>query len=129
MTPLDPRRAAPVAVLLAALLAAAPLRAGEPARLAVLLLGDQGHHRPAELARVLKPAFADAGIDLSYTDDVEALTPDNLARYDALAIFRDSGDLPPKPEAALLDYVEGGKGLVAVHCASHCFRNSGKYTA
>jgi putative membrane-bound dehydrogenase-like protein len=129
MTHLDARRAAPLAVLLAALLIAAPLRAGEPAHLAVLLLGDHGHHRPAELARVLKPAFADAGIDLTYTDDAEALTPDNLAKYDALAIFRDSGDLPPRPEAALLDYVEGSKGLVAIHCASNCFRNSDRYTA
>jgi putative membrane-bound dehydrogenase-like protein len=129
MTHLDSHRAAAVAVLLAALLVAAPLRADEPVKLSVLLLGDHGHHRPAELAKVLKPAFAEAGIDLTYTDDVETLTADNLAKYDALAIFRDSGDLPPKPEAALLDYVEGGKGLVAIHCASHCFRNSDRYTA
>ncbi len=43
-------------------------------------------------------------------------------------IFRDSGDLPPENEAAILAFVEAGKGLVAVHCASHCFRNSAKYT-
>ena len=44
-------------------------------------------------------------------------------------IFRDHGDLPPKAETALLDFVEGGKGLFALHCASNCFRNSDKYTA
>ncbi len=28
-----------------------------------------------------------------------------------------------------MDFVEGGKGLLALHCASNCFRNSDKYTA
>jgi putative membrane-bound dehydrogenase-like protein len=120
--------------LAAGLLAPAPLRGAKPkakppARLTVLLLGDQGHHRPAELAKVLKPVLAKAGIDITYTADVNDLTRQKLARYDALAIFRDSGRLPLRAEAALLDFVEGGKGLVAIHCASHCFRNSSKYTA
>ena len=57
------------------------------------------------------------------------MTPERLAKCDALLIFRDHGDLPPKPEAALMDFVEGGKGLFALHCASNCFRNSDKYTA
>jgi type 1 glutamine amidotransferase len=115
-------------LVLAALLPAVPLCA-QPARLSVLLLGDGGRHHPAELAKVLTPALAPAGIDITYTDDVQALLPDNLAKYDALAVFRDGGDLPARQEAALLDYVEGGKGLVAIHCASHCFRNSDRYTA
>ena len=42
----------------------------------------------------------------------------------ALLIFRDSGELPHEAETALLDFVNGGRGLVAVHCASHTFRNS-----
>ena len=46
-----------------------------------------------------------------------------------MLIFRDSGDLPAESEAALLSIIDGGKGLVAVHCASHCFRNSPKYTS
>jgi putative membrane-bound dehydrogenase-like protein len=116
-------------LLLAALLAPASVHAVEPAKLSVLLLGDGGHHRPAELAKVLKPVLAEAGIQLDYTADVHALNAANLGKYDALAIFRDSGDLPAKEEPALLEYVEGGKGLVAIHCASHCFRNSDKYTA
>jgi type 1 glutamine amidotransferase len=73
--------------------------------------------------------MAKVGIRLKYTDDVAALTAENLANYDALAIFRDSGDLPPKQEAALVEFIQGGKGLVAIHCASHCFRNSDRYTA
>src|SRR6266851_10085080 len=103
--------------------------AAEPATLSVLLLGDKGHHNPAEFAKLLTPVFAKAGIDVTYTDKVDDLTSEALAKYDAVAIFRDSGDLPAKPEAALFDFVEGGKGLVAIHCASHCFRNSDKYTS
>ncbi len=44
-------------------------------------------------------------------------------------VYRDFGDLPPASEDALVSFVESGKGLVAVHCASHCFRNSRRYTA
>jgi putative membrane-bound dehydrogenase-like protein len=128
MTP--PRVALALAVLVPAGLLCAPWpRAAEPAPVAVLLLGDKGHHRPAEFARVLTPALARVEVRVTYTDDVASLTPENLAKYDVLAIFRDSGDLPPKNEAALLEFVESGKGLVAIHCASHCFRNSDRYTA
>jgi putative membrane-bound dehydrogenase-like protein len=116
-------------LLLAAIVGPAPARGAERGKLTVLLLGDHGHHRPAVMADIFKPAMAKVGIRVDYTPDVNALTPARLANYDALAIFRDSGNLPPKAEAALLDYVEGGKGLVAIHCASHCFRNSDKYTA
>ena len=106
-----------------------PVQAEGPRKLALLLLGDKGHHRPADFARLFTPALAGEGITVTYTDDVAALSPEGLARYDAVAIFRDSGELPAKQEAALLDFVDGGKGLVAVHCASHCFRNSSRYTA
>src|SRR5438309_838333 len=99
-------------------------RGDAPASLAVLLLGDEGHHRPADFAKVLTPALAKEGIRVDYTADVADLTAEKLTKYDALMVFRDSGDLPPANEAALVEFVEGGKGLVAVHCASHTFRNS-----
>ncbi len=118
------------AVLTAALAAAAPAVGEEPAKLSVLMLGDDGHHRPADLAKIITPVLAKDDIDVEYTEDVDAaLTPERLAKCDALLIFRDHGDLPPKAEAALLDFVEGGKGLFALHCASNCFRNSDRYTA
>lgn len=102
-------------------------RAQEP--LSVLLLGDQGHHRPADFAAVIKPALANRGVNITYTEDVSALAADDLKNYDCVAIYRDSGDLPADAEAGLLSFVESGRGLVALHCASHCFRNSQKYTA
>ena len=48
--------------------AAAPLK--------VLMLGDDGHHRPAELFKVLGPALFDRSIQLTYTDRVEDLKSD-----------------------------------------------------
>src|SRR4051812_44222477 len=107
-----PSRSGPFAGILGALImlgcwfAGLRAQAAEPARIAVLLLGDTGHHRPAELAKLLTPALARTGIDITYTRDLEDLQPATLAKYDALAIFRDSGDLPPKQEAALLQFVE-----------------------
>src|SRR4051812_19993234 len=98
---------------LLAVLAAAALHSGsaqqpqkqppaQPEALRVLLLGDTGHHRPAVFAKILTPALAKQGIAVDYTADVADLTRDKLAQYDALAIFRDSGNLPAANEAALL---------------------------
>src|SRR6516225_6372215 len=82
-----------------------PLRADE-AKLSVLFLGDDGHHRPEVMAKIITPVLAKAGIRVNFTKKVEALTPAGLARFDVIAIFRDSGRLPPEQEAALLDFVE-----------------------
>jgi len=99
------------------------------AKLQVLMLGDEGHHRPAVMHRLVGAELRKQGIELGYTADVRDLNAENLKLYDCLLIFRDTGDLPAENEQALVDYLEGGRGLVAVHCASHCFRNSKKYTA
>jgi putative membrane-bound dehydrogenase-like protein len=98
-------------------------------RLKVLFLGDTGHHKPAARAADLLAPLAKAGIDLAYTDDLNDLNDDNLARHDCLLIYANHTKISPAQEAALLRYVEGGKGLVAVHCASYCFLNSPKYIA
>src|SRR4051812_30356017 len=91
--------------LLVALLIPLRPHAEEAPRLTLLLLGDRGPHRPAEFARILTPILNKAGIGVTYTDRVEDLNAANLARYQALAIFRDSGDLPEKEETALRDFI------------------------
>jgi putative membrane-bound dehydrogenase-like protein len=110
-------------------LLAPPAAAEEPGRIKVLFLGDNGHHTPAVRAAELIPALARAGIDVAYTDRVADLNSANLARYDALMIYANLDTIAPEEEQALLDFVEGGKGLVALHCASFCFRNSPRYIA
>ena len=98
--------------------------AAADAPLKVLFLGDKGHHRPAERFAQLQPVLAPRGIELVYTDKVSDLDPKVLAAYDALAVYANINDLPPAGEAAILDFVRNGKGLVPLHCASFCFRNS-----
>jgi putative membrane-bound dehydrogenase-like protein len=110
-----------------ALRSAAPSRGDKPKRIKLLFLGDDGHHRPAARFRQLAPVLAERGIDLTYTDKVTALDPKVLGRYDALVVYANITRITPNQEKALLDFVEGGKGLIALHCASYCFLNSPRY--
>ncbi|MBO0700272.1 MAG: ThuA domain-containing protein, partial [Zavarzinella sp.] len=106
---------------------AAPALAQAPKPLKVLFLGDNGHHRPADRYRQLEPVFAKRGIELTYTDSADALSDKTLAGYDALIIYANTTRVTPEQEKALIDFVEGGKGFVPLHCASYCFLNSPKY--
>jgi putative membrane-bound dehydrogenase-like protein len=100
----------------------------DPAKpLAILFLGDRGHHEPAKRAASITPVLEKRGITVAYTDDVRDLNKDNLAKYDGVFIYRDSGDLPQENESALVAFLESGKGVIPVHCASHTFRNSRAY--
>ena len=111
-----------VFVALLAMASAVAVAAEPPVR--VLFLGDNGHHQPAQRFAQLQPVLAPRGIELVYTDRVGDLTPQTLAAYDALAVYANIDTLPPEGEAAILDFVRNGKGLVPLHCASFCFRNS-----
>src|SRR3954468_2690458 len=110
-----------------ALFVAGPVVAAEPPRLKVLFLGDNAGHKPIDRFKILEPVFAKRGIDLTYTDKLEDLNAKNLGGYDALVIYANHTKITPEQERALLDYVEGGKGFVPLHCASYCFLNSPKY--
>ena len=109
------------------LTAASAARADDPPRLKLLFLGDNAGHKPAERFKILQPVFAARGIDLTYTDKLDDLNPTTLGRYDGLVVYANHTKITPEQEKALLDYVEGGKGLVPLHCASFCFLNSPKY--
>ena len=97
--------------------------------LQVLFLGDGGHHRPSERFAQLQPLMSERGITLTYSDEIAALNPDNLAKYQALVIYANIDSIPPREEKALMEFVAGGGGLVPLHCASYCFRNSEAYVA
>jgi uncharacterized protein len=99
----------------------------EPVKLKVLFLGDNAGHRPAERFKQLQPVFAKRGIELTYTDKLDDLNATTLGAYDALMIYANHTKISAEQEKALLEYVEGGKGFVPVHCASYCFLNSPKY--
>src|SRR5712691_1089633 len=95
-------------------------------KIKILFLGDNGPHRPAERFRQLQPVLVARGIDLTYTDKVEALNPKTLASYDGLIVYANIDSITPEQEKALLEYVADGKGFIPLHCASYCFRNSAK---
>ncbi|MFD2574168.1 PVC-type heme-binding CxxCH protein [Spirosoma soli] len=98
-----------------------------PRRTEILFLGDNGHHKPIERVPQLMAALGNKGINITYTDKLEDINPENLAKYDGLLIYANWDSIPKVQEKALLDYVASGKGLIPVHCASYCFRNSPEY--
>lgn len=93
----------------------------------VLLLGDNGHHKPADFYKAVEPALRKANIEVNYTEALSDLNPSKLAGYDCLMIFANWTRIEPDQEKALLDFVSAGGGFVPVHCASYCFLNSPKY--
>jgi uncharacterized protein len=98
-----------------------------PSALRVLFLGDNAGHRTTNRFALMQPALASRGIEMTYTDKMDSLNATNLAGYDALVIYANHTRISPEQEKALLEYVEGGRGLVPIHCASFCFLNSPKY--
>lgn len=109
-------------------LAAVSLSANETRPQLLFLGGSSGSHQTAAMANLLIPVLTDAGFQIKYTEDVTALQKANLDNFDAVILFRDHGDLPADVESDLVSAIEQGKGLIAIHCASHCFRNSERYT-
>ncbi|MCE9534655.1 MAG: ThuA domain-containing protein, partial [Planctomycetes bacterium] len=103
-----------------------PLRADDKP-IKILFLGDAGHHKPAERFRQIQPVLAKRGIDLVYTDKVDALNAKTLNAYEGLMIYANHTKWAPENEAALIEFVESGKGLIPLHCASACFTDSKKY--
>src|SRR5262245_20477795 len=73
------RPAAGTALLLALLLGGPDYLRADQAKLSVLFLGDDGHHRPADMAKIITPVLAKAGIRVGFTKKVEALNPAGLA--------------------------------------------------
>src|SRR5262245_53702593 len=85
------------------------------------------YHDSDRFAPMLKAALAPHGFNFSYTTDLAALNAANLAKYDALLIYANHRAIEPAQEKALIDFVAGGKGLLALHSSSYCFQNSPAY--
>ena len=98
-------------------------------RLQILFLGDRGHHQPAERAHRILAPLAELGIDLFYTERMDDLNPIRLAGYDGLLLYANHLSISAEQEQALLQFVEGGKGFIPIHCASACFPDSERFVA
>lgn len=91
-------------------------------KIEVLFFGDHGPHQPLERYRIFKEVCGNRGIHLTFEKRMEALSPDALANYDVLLVYANHQPLPPVPVAAVMGFVEGGGGLVAVHGESSVFK-------
>ncbi len=96
-------------------------------RLRVLFLGDQGHHLPSERLHSVYGALARQGIAVDYRDQLSQVDADLLRLYDVVWVYANYARLTRPPQEFFSDltaFVEGGGGLVALHCASACFPES-----
>ncbi|MDR6803671.1 putative membrane-bound dehydrogenase-like protein [Dyadobacter sp. BE34] len=97
-------------------------------RAEVLFLGHNSkHHDSGKYAPWLSIKLFKSGINMSYTTNPNDINPENLAKYDGLIIYANHDSLSPLQESAMKAFVEGGKGLIPIHSASGCFRNSTWY--
>lgn len=69
-----------------------------------------------------KTAESTGAFTADFADQYEVFTKDNLAKYDAI-LFNNTTGLNPNEEqrAAILDFVNGGKGIVGFHAAADNF--------
>ncbi len=118
-----------VLVMFAFGLGSAQLGAQERAKIRILFFGDKSGHAPEARFKQLEPAMAARGIEIDFTPTVNSINAKTLAKYDGLIIYTNTVKITPEQEKDLLDYVEGGKGFIPLHCASFAFQNSPKYIA
>lgn len=101
---------------------------GRPIR--VLFLGhdqERPHPTPA-LYHLLASPLARRGIQLTHVNTpAEALKAAKLAHYDGLLIYGNHKTITPEQEKALVAFVDGGKGLIALHSASEMVADSPRY--
>nr|WP_255695639.1 PVC-type heme-binding CxxCH protein [Rhodohalobacter sp. 614A] len=96
-------------------------------KIEILFLGGDGHHQPMERSQQLIPYLASRGIYIHYTHRMEDLNPDRLNQFDGLIFYGNQTGLSGKQESALLNFVNNGGGLVAIHSASAMFPESDAY--
>lgn len=107
-------------ILLAGLLAAAPVPAVVPDRVLVFTKTAGFRHDaiPVAVATVQRLA-ADEGMTADHTEDAQAFTATNLARYRVVVFASTTGDvLDEQQQAALAGFVRQGGGFVGLHAAT-----------
>ncbi len=101
---------------------------GNARRAEVLFLGNASeHHDSGKYAPWMATHLFKSGINLTYTENPNDLNTENLGKYDGLIIYANYDSITSSQEAALQQFVEGGKGLIPLHSAIGCFNNSDWY--
>jgi putative membrane-bound dehydrogenase-like protein len=101
--------------------------AGRPLRL--LFLGhDREHHPSGKLLPLIAAPLARRGIQMTHVSTpAEALVASTLKHYDGIVMYANHETITPEQEQALVEFVEGGKALVALHCASFMFTKAPRF--
>ncbi len=95
----------------------------------LLFLGhDRDHHPSGKLLPLIAAPLARRGIQMTHVSTPEeALVASTLKHYDGLVLYANHETITPEQEQALVDFVEGGKAMVAIHCASFMFTKAPRF--
>ena len=118
-----------VALLLAGCAAACADDAKKPAPVSqVLMLVGGPFHDNAELYPILQKKLEGTGeFKLNVTHDLDQFKPENIKKYDLVIVYATQLKMNKEQEQGLLSFVDSGKGLVGIHCATDCFKDSDAY--
>jgi len=85
-------------------------------------------HDNAELYPILQKVLEDTGeFKVTISRDLNEFKAENIKKYDLVIIYCTRQDLTKEQEQGLTGFVESGKGLVGIHCATDTFRDSDAY--
>ena len=99
-----------------------------PRRIELLFLGHEiTHHNSKAYFPILASALTKDGINITYTENVDAINDKNLSMYDGLIIYANHESISSRQEKALLNFVAEGNAFIPIHSASFCFKNSPEY--
>lgn len=118
-----------VVVVLGGCLAACAGEAAKPvAKSKVLFLVGGPYHDQPELYPILQKVLEDTGeFTVTLSRDLDQFKAENIKNYDLVIIYATRLTLNKEQEDGLVGFVEAGKGLVGIHCATDTFRESDAY--
>lgn len=103
-------------------------RAQTPKKIPVLVFSGQNNHNWRLTTPHLRSILEQTGrFDCRVVEDLTAVGPELLARYDLILSDYNGGRIGERFEKALTDFVAGGKGLVIVHAANNAFNGWDEY--
>ena len=108
----------------------APTQAAPPVRVLLFSATAGFRHDSIVTAREVMASIGPAnGIVSTATEDLSAFTAANLANYDVMMFAMTSGELAftDQQKAAILDFVNNGKGFVGFHSATDTLREWADY--
>ncbi|RZP23265.1 ThuA domain-containing protein, partial [bacterium] len=76
--------------------------------------GKINHHK-------LRPKFLRNNMNITYSSNLNSLSVNILSKYDAIIMYLGAPNEKPERISALINYVEAGGGLVALHNTSAAF--------